>query len=70
MNSLTPAQRDRKIDALRELEMMIRAFPIVTPCDQCAFFDPQTGHCQRWDATVPVEARAAGCGEWAEGVPF
>ncbi len=68
--SLTPASRDRKIDALHEAIAVLNSLPVVTPCAQCEFFRADDGYCERWKTGVPPEHRAAGCGEWAEAIPF
>lgn len=68
--TMTPASRDRKIDALREAVAVLESMPVVTPCAECGYFDLRVGSCSRWNAIVPVENRAAGCAEWEEGIPF
>lgn len=68
--TMTPASRDRKIAALRDLITMIESMPVGTPCRECENFNASDGTCFRWNAVVPVENRAAGCAEWEEGLPF
>jgi len=62
------AERARLIEAARLTVAALEALPILTPCADCLNF--MDGHCSRWDAPVPEEARVAGCGEWQEQIPF
>ena len=65
----TPPERATMEKALADALAIVRALPTVTPCDRCAHF--LTGaNCDYWKAHVPEEARAAGCAEWAEPIPF
>lgn len=67
--TMTPAQRDRVIDQLQHSIQVLRHISVVTPCAECAHFNGGS-LCEKWNAPVPPEARADGCGEWEEGVPF
>lgn len=67
---MTPAQRDVQIAALERAIEILRALPVITPCDRCWAFNPDTGSCAHWQAVVPPEARAAGCAEFDESIPF
>lgn len=66
----TPAQRDRQIASLLATVEVLREMPTATPCAECDHFARDSGHCQKWGATVPPEALAAGCPQWEESVPF
>jgi len=68
--ALTPAQRDRDIARLHDAIHALERAPVVRPCAQCLHFRQDTGHCYVWNAIVPPDARAAGCEQWEEGVPF
>ena len=67
--TMTPAQRDRAIFNLELAIRVLRASPMTTRCVECDYFDA-SGKCAKWGEIVPVEAREAGCADWAEGVPF
>ena len=67
-SSLTPAGKKRLLEQLAELSAAIESLPTLTPCELCDQFE--NGHCRTWKSTVPVEARAAGCAEWVERLPF
>ena len=62
------AERARMIDNMRAALRAIEALPPLTPCAECLHFD--NGHCARWAAAVPEDARSLGCAEWEEQIPF
>lgn len=68
--TMTPAQRDRAIQGLELTIRVMREAPVRTACPECDHFDQLSGECNRWGQIVPADARAAGCAEWREGVPF
>ena len=67
---MTPAQKARTLNGLREAMAAVEALPTVTPCDQCVSFRAADGHCDQYRMVVPEAARAEGCAAWSEGVPF
>lgn len=62
------AERERMIHHAQQAARALEALPVLTPCAECLHFD--AGYCMRWKAPVPEDARAAGCGEWDEQIPF
>ena len=62
------AERERLIHHAQMTLRALEALPALTPCAECLHYNQ--GHCQRWNAAVPEEARAAGCSEWDEHIPF
>lgn len=62
------AERERLIQNAKVMLRALEGLPILTPCVDCINF--LDGHCSRWNSPVPEEAREAGCGEWAETIPF
>jgi hypothetical protein len=66
---MTPAQKARTLNGLREAMAAVEALPTVTPCERCASFGPD-GVCAVYRMPVPEGARAEGCAAWSEGVPF
>lgn len=70
---MTPADRDRAVKQLEDTIALVKAMPVVTPCAQCFHFikiGNEPGFCNKWEANVPEDAQAAGCGSWEEPVPF
>lgn len=66
---MTPAQKARTLNGLREAMHAVEALPTVTPCIYCASFTLD-GMCLVYRMVVPEAARAEGCAAWSEGVPF
>ena len=56
------------IQAARQTLKHLEALPVLTPCAGCAEF--LSGYCRRWQDTVPIERREAGCDQFADEIPF
>ena len=67
---MTPPRKQQLLNLLRAAIHEIEMTPPVTPCSECLHFEAQTGLCVRWRQVVPDDAQDAGCGDWAEQVPF
>ena len=59
--TMTPASRDRKIDALREAVAVLETMPVVTPCAECGYFE---SYITDQDALKKIPLRAEKVGDW------
>lgn len=67
---MTPAQKARALNGLREAMAAVEALPTVTPCALCENFRHGDAHCSVYRMPVPEAAQPEGCAAWVEDVPF
>lgn len=67
---MTPAQKARTLNGLREAMAVVEALPTVTPCIMCANFCTADANCTVYRMPVPEAAQPEGCAAWVEDVPF
>lgn len=64
------SNRQAAIDMLQSAIALLNSKPQDRdqPCDMCEMY--RDGFCKHWDREVPESARAAGCDQWIDLIPF
>ena len=68
--TLSPRQKSEMETTLRNALAIVQALPVSRACRGCDYFDQVTFRCEVWRDVVPEPARADGCDQFSDVVPF